>query len=379
MLMMTCSDGRLKHYLGETVLPADWNKDTERPSNKGQKAQLTRIALALDTFIEQKAIAQQPLLEAEIITIVDSITGRKSRRGSLTYFEQMRQVVDRMEAGEILTPREETRYTSMSIKTFRFTIGFLERFKADMTSQSVTLETRNEFIVWCQGQDYSKNYIGSQIKNWKTIGKAVDKNPIYDHKDFKKMTEDADDIHLTEDQLAQLFQYELEGHTDLVRDWFILDCYTGLRISDLITLDTRNHSKGKITISNKKTGEKVIIPTHPFVKSILEKYKGFPPPVSDVIINRYIKWICEQIGFDETVLIKITKGGVKKHQYFKEWELVSCHTARRSFITNLRKRGVPDAVIMRLTGIKSIVTLQKYDKLTPKEAAEIAAGLTFFK
>ncbi|HUR64900.1 MAG TPA: tyrosine-type recombinase/integrase, partial [Chitinophagaceae bacterium] len=171
----------------------------------------------------------------------------------------------------------------------------------------------------------------------------------------------------------------LVGEYAVVRDWFILDCYTGLRVSDLVMLEKRNISKGFITIANEKTDEKVVIPVHPYVQKIVSKYKGFPPAVSDVKINKFIKLICEKAEFTGRVLFTITKGGKRKDEYLKKWQMVSAHTARRSFITNLRKNGVPDTIIMKLTGIRAISTLLRYDKITAEEAAQVAADLKFFK
>lgn len=244
---------------------------------------------------------------------------------------------------------------------------------------SITIDTYKKFITWCQAKDYSINYIGSQIKNWKTLGKAVGGNPIFDDEAFKKIQEETFDVYLDEKELTSINKLDLRSREDLARDWFILDCYTGLRVSDLVLLNKKNYSNGYITIANEKTDEKVVIPAHPAVKKILAKYKGFPPAITDVEINRTIKKVAKKAGITAKVLFTITKGGRRKDEYMEKWQMVSNHTARRSFITNLRKNGVADSIVMKLTGIRSAATLQRYDKLSADEAAKIAAKLKFFK
>lgn len=85
------------------------------------------------------------------------------------------------------------------------------------------------------------------------------------------------------------------------------------------------------------------------------------------------------VQLNETVLYFLTKGGTRKDFYLKKYEMVSCHTARRSFITNLLNAGIPDNQVMQLAGIKKHATLLRYKKTKPEETANILKDHTFFK
>jgi integrase len=376
ILLYTCYDGRLKYYTGESVVPEMWPENVP----KGTKSQINRITTHVEETVTDYKIKNKPLTKSLLSASLDELLHRKRKKNrSSDLFEAMTNVVDKMESGKLLTPKTKKRYAAGSIKTFRFTIDFLRKFEPGMTASSVDLDTYERFIKYCHDLDYSTNYIGSQIKNWKTLGKAVGGNPVFDDPGFVKIQEDTDHIALDETELGNLLKLKLAGKREIARDWFILDCYTGLRISDIKLLEKRNLGKKFITIANEKTDFKVVIPIHPRARIIIDKYKGFPPYISDGEINEYIKPLAKQAGIENNVLFTITKGGKRKDRYMKKWELVTCHTARRSFITNLRKNGVADTIVMKLTGIKSPATLAKYDKLTADEAGEIAAGLEFFK
>jgi integrase len=368
-----CSDGRLKYYPKLTTPASTWPA-----TNKGIAAKLTTIKQAIEKAEVDYNIKHEPLTKKIVTAILDRALVRKVKGSSLHYFDQLDHLIDKMEEGKIVTPRNK-KYTASTIKTFRFTRSVLERFQPGMRQETISLDTYDQFIKWCHDQQLSTNYIGAQIKNWMRLGKLLGGNDIFYNAGFKKIQEPAMDVYLDEKELEAMFKLKLSSRMAHVRDWFILDCYTGLRVSDLLLLSNRNYSKGYITIANKKTSEKVVLPVHPYVKSIMDKYKGFPPKVSDVEINRIIKKVAEKADITDRVLHTITKGGRRQDTYLTKWEMISCHTARRSFITNLRKNGVPDTIVMNLTGIKSAQTLQKYDKLTPDEAAKIAAGLNFFK
>ena len=63
---------------------------------------------------------------------------------------------------------------------------------------------------------------------------------------------------------------------------------------------------------------------------------------------------------------------------FKKHELVSTHTARRSFATNAYKAKVPMLSIMKITGHKKTETFQKYISLSNEEHAELMSSNSFF-
>jgi integrase len=382
--------GAFRYYTGESVNPKDWPGKID----KGTRSVLNRITAHFEQLITDYKIKNEPLTEALLRLSLDNYLRKDVSAPNNSLHGAMLEVIGKMERGDILTPNEK-RYSAGSLKTYRFTADFIcgspgdakrrglkNTFDPYLTVPGVTIETYKKFINWCQKQDYSTNYIGSQIKNWKRLGKIIGGNAVYDQKAFRKIGELTDDIYLDEKELESIYKLKLPLREDLARDWFILDCFTGLRVSDLVLLDAKrnlNKSRSTITIASKKTGEKVIIPVHPYVRKILDKYRGFPPAITDVEINRVIKVVAEKAGIDDSFLFTITKGGKRVDSYMKKWEMVSCHTARRSLVTNLLKAGVPRSVVMKLTGIKSDQTLSRYDKLSVQEAARIAAGLEFFK
>lgn len=377
LLCGTLHDGRLKYYTGEYANKDTWYSEAQVPADKGSRVQLARITKRMDEMLIEAKVAGKPLTRSVVKRELDKLLQKNVRYLTGNYFDLMDGVIIKMETGHLLTPSKK-RYSEGSLKAFRFTVNLLRSFDPGLQTGSITLETYGRFIHWCNKKNYALNYIGSQIKNWKTLGKAVGGSTIYSSPEFKKVTEETFDIYLDETELASMYDLKLSSRQDLARDWFILDCYTGLRVSDLIMLSKKNFSKGFITIANEKTGDKVVIPQHPRVKQIMEKYKGFPPVITDVEINREIKKVAKEAGIDQEVLFTITKGGKRQDFYLKKWEMVSAHTGRRSFITNLIKQGVSDAFIMKLVGMRSHQTLKRYNKMSSEEAARIMKDHDFF-
>ena len=73
-----------------------------------------------------------------------------------------------------------------------------------------------------------------------------------------------------------------------------------------------------------------------------------------------------------------TVGGIKQSFQFKKYELITTHTARRSFATNAYLAGVPTISIMKLTGHKTEQVFMKYISISQKENAASIMGHKFF-
>lgn len=126
-----------------------------------------------------------------------------------------------------------------------------------------------------------------------------------------------------------------------------------------------------ITSKTVKTGTIVDIPLHTVVKSILEKHNyNLPDVISNQKFNKYIKEVCTLASIDEAVFMDETKGSLKITKSIKKCDLVSAHTARRSFATNAFLGGVPPIQIMKITGHKTEKAFMSYIKISSKENAK---------
>ena len=222
------------------------------------------------------------------------------------------------------------------------------------------------------------NTVGKRIQTLKVFlnaakDKGYDVNPVFQSHRFKAISEESESIYLNEDELSKIFDYDFSDNPRLerVRDLFIISAWTGLRFGDVTRLAPANIEGDFINITQSKTQDKVIIPLHWTVKFMLDKYGGnLPEPLSNQKFNDYLKELCKIVGIADPVNKGITKGGKRITKKYKKWELVTAHTGRRSFATNLYKQGFPALSIMNITGHKSESSFLKYIKVTPMEHAE---------
>jgi integrase len=253
---------------------------------------------------------------------------------------------------------------------------------------TINLDFYNSFIAFLTREGYTKNSIGGFIKNVKIfMNEAVDRglthNLEYRNRKFKVLEEQVDKIYLTQKELQKLYSLDLSGRQKYakVRDLFLIACYTGLRFSDLIQVCPENIVNGghQIRVRTEKTGEIVVIPLHPIVRQIIENYGGrLPPVISNQKMNQYLKEIGKEAEILDTTQISITRGGKTDKMVNKKYELITTHTARRSFATNAYLNDVPTISIMKITGHKTEKSFLKYIRISQEDNANKLVNHPFF-
>lgn len=179
-------------------------------------------------------------------------------------------------------------------------------------------------------------------------------------------------VALSETDIKKLISYKPTKkkliHT---RYYFLFQIYSGIRVSDLASL-----TKGKIDLENglinivtKKTDSVISIPISKQLRKILEEFDI--TRFKSTLISSYsiaIKHLCNEAGIDDMVVITTHKNNKQIEENKPKYELISSHTARRTFVTRLRKRGISDSEIMQITGHKSKASLENYTRIDNAEA-----------
>lgn len=263
--------------------------------------------------------------------------------------------------------------------------NFTTEFDVNLYTNSVNEEFLDDFITWLEEKNLRLSYIGYQVilikgmvKKAAIYGYAVD--PSFD--DVQVKAEETFSVYLSMNEITRLYYYEnLTNIQKKWRDLFVLGCLTGLRYSDYSTLDDSNFQGDFIVKVTKKTGVKVVIPVHDYIREIVSRYpEKFPAGLSTQQFNRHLKNIARKAGFNDAVVYTCTKGRNVNTEYKQKWEMVSSHTARRSFATNMYLTGrMKTHEIMAITGHTTEKSFFRYIKVTQEDTIKQIAGDNFFR
>jgi integrase len=208
------------------------------------------------------------------------------------------------------------------------------------------------------------------------MGEAVDleytDNMTFKHKKFAYNEEDTEHVYLTEDELAKLYALKINNKKlEEVRDLFIFGAWVGLRFSDFSNIKPENiiqiDGDSFIKTITQKTRELVIIPCNPVIMEIFEKYADrpnkLPKTISNQKFNDYIKDVCKLAELNE-----VGRDSARPKDILAD--LVSSHTARRSFATNYYLQGFPTIDLMKITGHRTERSFLKYIRVSKLDTAK---------
>jgi len=262
---------------------------------------------------------------------------------------------------------------------------FSEVYEADIFTNSVNEDFMDDFILYLQEKDLRQTYIITLLSLIKAMASKAAKYGYAVDSSYDDVTVDKEDVftvYLSMNEITRIYYFKgLTKKQERIRDLFIVGCLTALRYSDYSTLTRDNFTKDYIVKITKKTGKKVTIPIHNYVREIYMKYDGeVSPGLSIQHFNRYIKKICQRVGFTEDIVFNYTKGGKLVSETKQKWEMISSHTARRSAATNLYQTGrIKTYEIMALTGHTTEKSFFRYIRTSDEDKARQIAGDNFFR
>lgn len=186
---------------------------------------------------------------------------------------------------------------------------------------------------------------------------------------------DENEISLSEGDINKIHSLKLSGKEEVVKDVFILQCWTGQRFSDMLSLNkgiVKNTDNGQILeIVQTKRTHRVAIPLFPVALEILEKYDFNLPEISKNTMLRYLKKIGLKAGLTEEHIVTEDRGGKVTNSIKQRWELIGTHTARRSYISNMLKRGYDSHLLMKITGHTTEEAFKRYVKVSSGDVASL--------
>lgn len=283
-----------------------------------------------------------------------------------------------------------------TLKTYRTALKKVTEYtnttKKDLKFNDIDRNWVLNFKSWFfSNNELTDNYFDRTLKIIKTILQEAFERDIHSNLEFKKKAfslnrKSSTTIYLTMQEQDLIYSKELViGSTkDIVRDSFILMCTLGLRIGDFKKL-TKNHIKSIdgvrcVRVESNKTRTEALIELSPRAEEILEKYNGsFPNKLPPQTINNKIKQIAQEVGIDESVVITTTIGGKRVDKTKRKFELITNHTARRSFCTMMVIKGVPLGNAIKMSGHKTEDSFRTYVRMSLEENLTTVNQLNFFE
>ncbi|WP_299767009.1 site-specific integrase [uncultured Dokdonia sp.] len=256
------------------------------------------------------------------------------------------------------------------VTTKRFIEDFQKHSNYDIRFETIVIEFYEKLRDYAfEERNTLNNYFGRTISvikafmNW-SLDRGYHSNTEF--RKFKRMQDNIEVIYLTMDELMTLYRKDFRSHRlNHVKDFYCFGCFTGLRFSDIKALRISNVFEDylKLNIQKTKTIDQMI-PLNDYAKDILSKYKDTLyeplPSISGQKFNLYIKECCKIAKIDTMINTTRYIGQRRIDKVQPKHQLITSHTARKTFVTNSLILGMKEMVVRNITGHKDEASFKRY-------------------
>ncbi len=368
-LRITVDGRRTSISLNRKIDPSKWDSRMNKLKGKGYEAEeLNRFMATIRHKVNK---IQHDLIEEgqpfTVHDVKDKYLGKDAKLKMLIQlFDEHNQQMEKLVGIEFALGTYKRYHTTRShvaeyVKS--------EYQKNDIPVRDVDLKFIKGFEYFLKvTKECNHNSALKYVNNFKKIVRIavgndwISKDPFYNYKvQFKTVEREF----LSKEELQALIDKKIEGERlNVVRDMFVLCCFTGLAYVDIQSLrpdEIYENEEGGLYIKSKrtKTDTGFTIPLLPTAVAIIEKYKDHPkvvnkdcviPVLSNQKSNSYLKEIADRCN-------------IKKN--------LTTHLARHTFATTVTlTNGVPIETVGKMLGHKNLRTTQHYAKIIDSKVEE---------
>jgi len=348
------------------IQPDEWDESGEAPKNiylkknKHLYRKLNRIKIDVAHYFKSIESNEKEIEVKHLKSLVRSnLTESGFVKESLLFFMH-----------NYITARKHL-LTGSTYKRYWVFLNLFERFEGyrseHIMMKDVSASLIKEFMEFGKEASYSDHTLSRSVGFMRTILNHLEKNgtrTTINEVEIPRYRKNQTAVILSEEELVRIKEAHISEELEAARDWLIISCYTGQRISDFMRFEQsmiQTIAECKcLSFVQRKTGKHIILPLHPMVEDVLKKNNNaFPPRISHIRYNEYIKEVAREVGISEEIVASIRQGHRNVLDVIPKWKAVTSHIGRRSFATNFYGK-IPTALLIVATGHSSEAMFQKY-------------------
>ena len=285
--------------------------------------------------------------------------------------------------------RIEKNWDDICCEKYIQALQHLEKSNPNVAPNNITIDTMLALKIWYIDNGYRNRTINKQIVMMKCFLKwlsqqksiTIPQNVLDFNTNLKVIPKTVTFLHY--DELMHFANFEFSGNEKklgYVRDLWCFMAFTSVRYADLCNLKTAHIVDGnRIEMVAQKTCGKLSIPLIDAALDILARYKGYEIEDGHIFavpanqqLNNAVKEAAKAAGLDRNIIDPYFIGTKRHEEQYKFYEIISCHDARRTFVSCSLAMGIPAEVVMKATGHRCYNTMKPYiDTATETQSLEM--------
>ncbi|WP_310390967.1 site-specific integrase [Hymenobacter sp.] len=362
---------RAKVYTGLSILPKQWLKADQRAQVRGYPDNGTlndALELAekqlLTCYQNQRAQGMLPSVEVLRAAIVPALPVPKPAP-ALSFWQHVGEWESQKRAAGLLNTARTYATAIRHLREFAQTTGYAVDF------DTITPTFGDKFTTYLvEKVRLTDNTVSKVLARVKRFMKWAAERGLHTNTRYTQLRwalREPDVMTLTAAEVAHLAALSLPagGYLDNARGLFLLSCYTGLRYSDLVSIQPQHLHGTTLRLVMQKTRDVVTVPLRAeAVVLVGQLLSGELRPVANAVLNRYLKELGQRAELASPVEVVRYRAGKRESETLPKWQRLTCHTGRRTFATLALEQGLRPELVMKITGHKSWASFKRYVNIT---------------
>ncbi len=329
-----------KTYLTDnnTEMNIELNRFKQHLINNFNKSVADNIVIDKDWInnLHQKYFHPEKVIDKSITLLFDYFNTFKTRHSSkINLIARINQI--------------EKHLSGKNIKLVDINYNYMDDYQQYLTKERFAPATINKYM------DVLKMILREAVKEDYNIRQSTFS--------VKSIKNEGISYHLNESELNQLSNFN--PPTEALRNTknlFLIGCSTGMRFSDLKRIKQFPLIDGMLSVTTQKTKQNILIPLPAHITPLISEVKI----LGLQCFNRNLKSLFKAMKLDTPLEGYVIKNRRRTKDIYPKYELISSHTMRRTFATNLYGK-LNTTIIMAITGHtteKSFLTYIKRPQLS---------------
>lgn len=327
------SDKQISYNTGVKIHPQEWNKKRKEPKNKSE-ALLNLEARLKATYVDLMRQGDEPTLS----DLLEHLNDRRKPTGNSV----VAWCDDYLKGN----------YSEGQKKAVRTLKSNVEGFSKGLTFDKLTKPRLRAFFEHLTEKGVANN---SQYKRLRALVNVANHANL-DLPDLRTYelpysTKNALKVRLNWEEVKAVMNTATEGDLEAVaKDVFLMTCFTGLRISDILSIQQGELHQFHYERIQTKTKTPVLVTRHKYNSELFEKWQGGivnprgRKPYSRQALSRALKDVLERSGLTKEVVRHQQVGNQYKETVSKKFKEISFHSGRRFYSRLLNDLGLGNEI-----------------------------------
>lgn len=381
---------RVRIYTGDKIHPDQWEGgDTQRAKTpkRGAETERNKTINISNERMSKRLLSYWDECRAEgLLPTAERLRAVVEPQAPTVEPERPQPLTDFAVYLERMAAKNTANTVKSHRSTFRHLMNFVAFTRKPLMYSDFTRAWKNEFCTWLAAgagkeKPMADSSVNKQLKNLKVFLHDAADHGLMERIDTKRGWgwdfAESEPMALSAVELTLLESLEgLPPYLENARCLWLLMAYTGLRYCDAMDLKPE-HDKGEVLqlIPRKTTDVPATVYVRKSARALLIKcWSGELHSIANPTLNEYIKEVCRRAGIDEATEKRASYGQTSRtlKTVHPKWELVTCHTARRTFITHSFAKKIPLELVMMAAGHTNPKTTLRYNQNTVTRQIEVS-------